>query len=440
MLLTIDPEFQALIPRLTAEELAQLEASLQADGCREALVVWLSAPRAFCHACDAIQPVAWLVGRAEGMREGETADQWECDVCHDSYTDEPDNAVLADGHHRLSICTRLDITYTVDHWTLREKTRDEVRLWIIQNQLGRRNLSDVDRVILARQLRPLLEARGKQTQGQRTDLLPNLAKGAAPYDAREALADLAGVSHGTVASVETILDKGDASVIAATRAKDVSIAAALPLTDLPKPAQAAALDAARRDANGKKPTALHTRAVVTRTLVADTPVEPLPFMQRANWKSYEVLEAVAILGSIPVAEHAALNTLLDVPFLPGKDGLAMLRNLRAHTEAQRAHIYALGASEDPREQSLATTLAAQKVPEPDRHSILLTALVEALEGIRSRSKPLLTRPYATDPWYADLVALDTTLQGVQAQWRAIIRRIDAAQAERNTSHALQFQS
>jgi hypothetical protein len=36
----IDPEIQALIPPLTADELAQLEANLLDEGCRDRLVVW----------------------------------------------------------------------------------------------------------------------------------------------------------------------------------------------------------------------------------------------------------------------------------------------------------------------------------------------------------------------------------------------------------------
>ena len=36
----IDPQFKALIPPLAPEELAGLEASLKAEGCRDALVTW----------------------------------------------------------------------------------------------------------------------------------------------------------------------------------------------------------------------------------------------------------------------------------------------------------------------------------------------------------------------------------------------------------------
>ena len=36
----IDDEFKALIPPLSVDERAQLEANLLADGCRDPLVVW----------------------------------------------------------------------------------------------------------------------------------------------------------------------------------------------------------------------------------------------------------------------------------------------------------------------------------------------------------------------------------------------------------------
>ena len=61
--LQVDPQFRALIPPLCPQELAGLEASLVAEGCRDALVV-----------------ATWPGGEA-----------------------------LADGHHPLRLCVRLDI-------------------------------------------------------------------------------------------------------------------------------------------------------------------------------------------------------------------------------------------------------------------------------------------------------------------------------------------
>lgn len=85
----IDPEFHALIPPLSSDEYAQLEANLKADGCREPLVTW--------------------------------------------------NDTLLDGHNRLGICERLGLPYQVVEIELPD--RDSALTWIICNQLGRRNLT-----------------------------------------------------------------------------------------------------------------------------------------------------------------------------------------------------------------------------------------------------------------------------------------------------------
>jgi hypothetical protein len=87
----IDPEFRSLVPPLRPDELAQLEANLLAEGCRDPLVVW-----------------------------------------HGSN-------VLLDGHNRFDICTRHGIDFGVKamHFDDREAAAD----WIDANQLGRRNLS-----------------------------------------------------------------------------------------------------------------------------------------------------------------------------------------------------------------------------------------------------------------------------------------------------------
>ena len=85
----IDPEFESLLPALTEHEAEQLEASIVADGCRDALVVW----RGF----------------------------------------------VVDGHNRLRICKKHDLSYSTIEIEL--ETRDEVFDWIDNNQLARRNLA-----------------------------------------------------------------------------------------------------------------------------------------------------------------------------------------------------------------------------------------------------------------------------------------------------------
>ena len=91
MELTIDPEFEALIPPLDPAELEQLHRSLQTHGCRDKLIVW----------------------RGQG--------------------------VLLDGHNRYKYCTQNGIPFeTVEISTM---NRETAKCWIIMNQLGRRNVS-----------------------------------------------------------------------------------------------------------------------------------------------------------------------------------------------------------------------------------------------------------------------------------------------------------
>jgi len=90
-MITIHPELQSLIPPLTAEEYAQLEQNLLADGCRDPLIVW---------------------------REEQT---------------------LLDGHNRYEICERHGLTYTTVEVSLPDL--ESAKAWMIDNQLGRRNLT-----------------------------------------------------------------------------------------------------------------------------------------------------------------------------------------------------------------------------------------------------------------------------------------------------------
>src|SRR5438067_1936296 len=104
MPITINPELRSLIPPLTTEEYAQLEKNIVEDGCHDKLIVW-----------------------------------------------QEENTLL-DGHNRLEICQRHNIKLG-GIIELSLPTLDTAKLWIIKNQLGRRNLCDIDKVALARQLR-----------------------------------------------------------------------------------------------------------------------------------------------------------------------------------------------------------------------------------------------------------------------------------------------
>jgi len=94
------PELQALIPPLTPQEYCQLETNLLKDGCREPLSV---------------------------MED----------------VDERQNPAfsLLDGHNRHAICEAHGLPYKL-HVVKGLLTREDVHLWIIHNQLGRRNLTE----------------------------------------------------------------------------------------------------------------------------------------------------------------------------------------------------------------------------------------------------------------------------------------------------------
>lgn len=94
--LTVDPEFRDLIPPLNEEELKLLEESLVADGCESPLIVW--------------------------------------------------NGVIVDGHNRYAICRKHEIPFAIQEKNF--SSRDDAMLWMLRNQLGRRNLNNYQRVEL----------------------------------------------------------------------------------------------------------------------------------------------------------------------------------------------------------------------------------------------------------------------------------------------------
>jgi hypothetical protein len=91
MKLTIDPEFEALIPPLAPEELKQLHSSLAGDGCLSPLIVWRG------------------------------------------------KNVLIDGHNRYKWLTEHQMPFEVKEIPF--SSREVAKRFIILNQLGRRNVT-----------------------------------------------------------------------------------------------------------------------------------------------------------------------------------------------------------------------------------------------------------------------------------------------------------
>ena len=170
--LKINPVFKALIPPLSTEEYAQLEENLLENGIRESISIW-----------------------------GDT---------------------IIDGHNRYAIATEHNLPYTTVSYEF--ASEDDVKLWIFKNQIGRRNLPAVERVKIALLLKPVIAEKAKEQQIRKSTnfVLQNSAE-QNPINTRKVIADIAGVSHDTVARVEKILDTGTPEILEKLRRGDISI-------------------------------------------------------------------------------------------------------------------------------------------------------------------------------------------------------------------------
>jgi len=177
----IDKEFRDLLPPLTDTEYEALEKSIVEHGCREPLTVW----------------------------------------SHEN------NVLLLGGYNRFAICMQHQIDFEIVQ-TKDVTTRLQAKIWILKDQINKRNLSDFNKARLVLLLKDLVKIRAKQNQlatlkQYRSSVLENSPKRTDGLNTREVLAKLAGVSSNTLAKIEFIdrnatpeqivsLVKGDASI------------------------------------------------------------------------------------------------------------------------------------------------------------------------------------------------------------------------------------
>lgn len=145
--LKIDKELESLCPALSADELRLLEESIAADGCRDEIVLWAN---------------------------------------HDK--------TVIDGHNRYRICEKLKKPYKT--LSLAFDSRDEVKLWMLRNQMGRRNLTDGQRAMMAARIATI--GNGKHKQAAQICAAPTQAEAAKE----------AGVSRRTVQSAKQVIEQG----------------------------------------------------------------------------------------------------------------------------------------------------------------------------------------------------------------------------------------
>jgi hypothetical protein len=209
MTLTINEDLRAYIDPLTEDEYAALERSLLSEGCRDALVLW--------------------------------------------------GDLLVDGHNRYGICQKHEIPFnTLQNHTF--QSIDDVHLWMIDNHLGRRSVSDFQRGVLALRKKAIVSTRAAQTQAQRPPTEPAGADGVVqslgePPWTRETVARAARLSSATLGQIEKIQKTAAPELVGAVKSGVISINAAAAVASLTSEEQIAAV------AGGKKELRLAAKQV-----------------------------------------------------------------------------------------------------------------------------------------------------------------------------------
>ena len=197
MSIVVDEGLKAYIDPLTPEEHDALERSLLKEGCRDALVLW-----------------------------GE---------------------LLVDGHNRYGICRKHNIPFQTVQSTLFQSLED-VHLWMIDQHLGRRSVSDFQRGVLALRKREILARRQSPAAMEPTTESPDadaapvapVTAEAAPIKSREDLARAARLSAAQVVQIEKIQKQAAPEVVAAVKSGVISINAAAAVASLPADEQVVA--------------------------------------------------------------------------------------------------------------------------------------------------------------------------------------------------------
>jgi hypothetical protein len=201
--IVVNEELKAYIDPLTAEEYEALERSILAEGCRDALVLW--------------------------------------------------GDVLVDGHNRYGICRKHGLPFQTVQST-RFQSIEDVYLWMIDQHLGRRSISEFQRGVLALRKREIVATRRAQgvAPSPAVDDPAAQAEHASTatvvperLDTREAVAKAARLSSSQVVMIEKIQKQAAPQVVAAVKAGTISINAAAAVASLPAEEQAAAAAAGK---------------------------------------------------------------------------------------------------------------------------------------------------------------------------------------------------
>ncbi len=254
----------ALIDPLTPNEYEALERSILREGCRDALVLW--------------------------------------------------DDTLIDGHNRYAICQQHGLPFkTVQNTSL--NSMEDVVLWLIDNHIGRRSVTDFQRGMLALRKQEIVASRTQQQSGAASDLsvsdqagLNGDATTDKPVEPkskvnRDDIAKAAGISSNAVTQIEKIQKAASPALVEAVRAGTISISAAAAIASLPSEQQIAAV------AGGKKE--LQQAAKSVREMKSSGRQAKTPAAETKADSSVELAPALTASGEHPLhIEIQRLNALV----------------------------------------------------------------------------------------------------------------------------------
>ena len=173
------PEMAQLLPPLTGEQLAALEADLLANGCYSPIIV-------------------------------------------------NEDMTVIDGHNRLELCEKHGIPYKMAVFSFADML--EAKQWALDTQKGRRNLDKWELGKIALKLKPDLEARAKANQSaaggdtsEQGALLVNSPKALLPVNTRKEMAQAVGIGEQTMGRVMQIDEHAPPAVKEALDIGELSI-------------------------------------------------------------------------------------------------------------------------------------------------------------------------------------------------------------------------
>ena len=273
MNIVVNEELKAYIDPLTPEEHDALERSILAEGCRDALVLW--------------------------------------------------GDVLVDGHNRYGICQKHGLPFQTVQNT-RFQSMEDVHLWMIDQHLGRRSVSDFQRGVLALRKREIVaERRARaaaafvagnaqaETQPEESSATatPAAASVAPPEDlsSREAIARAARLSSSQVVMIEKIQKQAAPELVAAVKSGTISLNAAAAVATLPAEEQVAAAAAGKDEL---KQAAKRVREAKRKTREEAAPKNSDEAPQPAEGAPTDELPALRARVAELTAENEALRQQL----------------------------------------------------------------------------------------------------------------------------------